>query len=200
MENRIAGVVSEEHIWMPVWKSVFMPIAGLCLSSTFMMSVLLLDFSKCHEAEDGMLSYVSREHTLLKTGHVCLDLFAMQDLGFAILPELGQQNEWVSETIFSSMLISFIVWTFSPFWQESGKRFYTAVLYARVLTVLVSKSINLQVHLFWLQRRVLWVAYYLKKPLLQHWFLWQISLLWLLQYSTSQLNNVDMIVVWKIMS
>ena len=63
----------------------------------------------------------------------------MQDLGFELLPELGQKNEWVSETIFSSMLISFVIWTFSPFWQESGKRFYTAVLYARVLMVLVSK-------------------------------------------------------------
>lgn len=65
---------------------------------------------------------------------------AWQDLGFTLLPELGQRNEWVSETIFSSMLISFLVWTFSPFWQESGKRFYTAVLYARVLMVLVSTS------------------------------------------------------------
>ena len=63
----------------------------------------------------------------------------MQDLGFALLPELGQQNEWVSEIIFTSMLVSFVIWTFSPFWQESGKRFYTAVLYSRVLMVLVSK-------------------------------------------------------------
>lgn len=64
----------------------------------------------------------------------------MQDLGFTLLPELGQTNEWVSETIFNTMLTSFLIWTFSPFWQESGKRFYTAVLYARVLVVLVSAS------------------------------------------------------------
>jgi hypothetical protein len=63
----------------------------------------------------------------------------LQDLGFTLLPELGQNNEWVSETIFNTMLASFLIWTFSPFWQESGKRFYTAVLYARVLVVLVSK-------------------------------------------------------------
>lgn len=61
----------------------------------------------------------------------------LHDLGFTLLPELGQNNEWVSETIFNTMLASFLIWTFSPFWQESGKRFYTAVLYARVLVVLV---------------------------------------------------------------
>ena len=72
----------------------------------------------------------------------CHLLECLQDLGFALLPELGQKNEWVSETIFSSMLISFVLWTFSPFWQESGKRFYTAVLYARVLMVLVSKLLS----------------------------------------------------------
>ena len=71
-----------------------------------------------------------------------------QDLGFTLLPELGQENEWVSETIFSSMLISFVLWTFSPFWQESGKRFYTAVLYARVLMVLVSKLPTCHAHTF----------------------------------------------------
>lgn len=87
---------------------------------------------------------------------------AVQDLGFDLLPELGQQNEWMSELIFSSMLTSFLVWTFSPFWQESGKRFYTAVLYARVLMVLVSKHQSFSISswkfqsspalLFWLWR------------------------------------------------
>lgn len=62
------------------------------------------------------------------------------------MPELGQKNEWVSESIFSAMLISFLLWTFSPFWQESGKRFYTAVLYARVLMVLVSKPLSASIN------------------------------------------------------
>ena len=54
------------------------------------------------------------------------------------LQELGKQNEWVSETIFSVLLVSFLVWTFSPF-VAPKKRFYTAVLYARLLLVLVSE-------------------------------------------------------------
>lgn len=86
---------------------------------------------------------LSRDNQPIQSRVSCLSAdrrVAVQDLGFDLLPELGQQNEWVSELIFSSMLISFVLWTFSPFWQESGKRFYTAVLYARVLMVLVSTS------------------------------------------------------------
>ncbi|KAK9815443.1 hypothetical protein WJX72_003721 [[Myrmecia] bisecta] len=60
----------------------------------------------------------------------------LPDLGFAILPELGKVNEWVSELIFSTLFISFILWSFSPFIFER-KRFYTAVLYSRLLVVLV---------------------------------------------------------------
>lgn len=58
------------------------------------------------------------------------------DLGFTILPELGLKNEWVSELIFSSLFISFMLWSFSPF-VTAKKRFYTAVLFSRLLMVLV---------------------------------------------------------------
>ena len=49
--------------------------------------------------------------------------------------EMGLVNEWVSETIFNTLFVSFVVWTFSPFWTAT-KRFYTAVIYARLLMVL----------------------------------------------------------------
>lgn len=49
--------------------------------------------------------------------------------------ELGLQNAWISETIFWSLFIPFIIWSFSPF-VTSRKRFYTAVIYARILVVL----------------------------------------------------------------
>ena len=54
------------------------------------------------------------------------------------LQELGQKNEWVSELIFSSLFVSFMLWSFSPF-VTAKKRFYTAVLFSRLLMVLVSK-------------------------------------------------------------
>ena len=56
-----------------------------------------------------------------------------------LLQELGLQNAWVSETIFWCLFIPFIFWSFSPF-VTARKRFYTAVLYARLLMVLVGAS------------------------------------------------------------
>lgn len=54
------------------------------------------------------------------------------------LQELGQKNEWVSELIFGSLFVSFMLWSFSPF-VTAQKRFYTAVLFSRLLMVLVSE-------------------------------------------------------------
>ena len=50
-------------------------------------------------------------------------------------------NEWVSELIFSSLFTSFMVWSFSPFFFQR-KRFYTAVLFSRLLVVLVGANPN----------------------------------------------------------
>lgn len=60
----------------------------------------------------------------------------LHDIGFSLLPELGQKNEWVSELIFGSLFGSFMLWSFSPF-VTAQKRFYTAVLFSRLLMVLV---------------------------------------------------------------
>lgn len=51
------------------------------------------------------------------------------------MQELGIVNEWVSELIFTTLFFSFVTWTFSPF-VTATKRFYTAVIYARLLMVL----------------------------------------------------------------
>ncbi len=52
--------------------------------------------------------------------------------------ELGLANEWVSETIFTTLFVSFMLWTFSPF-VMARKRFYTAVIWSRLLMVLVGE-------------------------------------------------------------
>lgn len=57
------------------------------------------------------------------------------DLGFKYLPELGLENAWISEALFWCLFIPFIIWSFSPF-VTTRKRFYTAVIYARILVVL----------------------------------------------------------------
>ena len=56
--------------------------------------------------------------------------------------ELGLANEWVSELIFTSLFVAFVLWSFSPF-VFPKKRFYTAVLYARFLTALVGAPLSL---------------------------------------------------------
>ncbi len=52
--------------------------------------------------------------------------------------ELGLSRAWISETIFATLFVSFIFWSFSPF-VMAKKRFYTAVMYARILIVLVGE-------------------------------------------------------------
>lgn len=61
----------------------------------------------------------------------------LHDIGFELTPELGPEHFWVSEAIFITMFISFVLWTFTPFFFQE-KRFYTAVLWARILMVLVA--------------------------------------------------------------
>ncbi|PKA63127.1 Phosphatidylinositol:ceramide inositolphosphotransferase [Apostasia shenzhenica] len=61
----------------------------------------------------------------------------LQDLGFKILPELGPNKAYVSESFFSIIFFSFILWTFHPFIFHS-KRFYTVLLWRRVLAILVT--------------------------------------------------------------
>ncbi|XP_068668201.1 phosphatidylinositol:ceramide inositolphosphotransferase-like [Aristolochia californica] len=63
----------------------------------------------------------------------------LQDLGFFLLLELGQQRAYISETLFTFLFISFVLWTFHPFIFQS-KKFYTVVLWCRVLAFLVASQ------------------------------------------------------------
>ncbi|WOL14931.1 phosphatidylinositol:ceramide inositolphosphotransferase isoform X2 [Canna indica] len=63
----------------------------------------------------------------------------LQDLGFMALPELGKERGYISESLFTFMFISFFLWTFHPFVCHS-KRFYTVILWRRVLAFLVVGS------------------------------------------------------------
>ncbi|KAK9123797.1 hypothetical protein Sjap_013399 [Stephania japonica] len=63
----------------------------------------------------------------------------LQDVGFFLLPELGQDKAYISETVFTCVFLSFILWTFHPFVFHS-KRFYTVSLWCRVLACLVASQ------------------------------------------------------------
>lgn len=60
----------------------------------------------------------------------------LHDVGFEYLPELGKKNAHISESLFTLVFVSFLLWSFHPF-VFYNKRFYTALLWVRVLMCLV---------------------------------------------------------------
>lgn len=63
----------------------------------------------------------------------------LQDVGFILLPELGKEKAYISETLFTFIFISFFLWTFHPFIFKS-KKIYTVLLWCRVLAFLVASQ------------------------------------------------------------
>ncbi|KAL1549201.1 Phosphatidylinositol:ceramide inositolphosphotransferase 2 [Salvia divinorum] len=61
----------------------------------------------------------------------------LQDLGFFLLPELGQERAYISETVFTFIFLSFVLWTFHPFILKT-KKIYTVLIWCRVLAFLVA--------------------------------------------------------------
>ncbi|XP_009767861.1 phosphatidylinositol:ceramide inositolphosphotransferase 1-like isoform X3 [Nicotiana sylvestris] len=61
----------------------------------------------------------------------------LQDVGFFLLPELGQDKGYISETLFTTIFLSFVLWTFHPFIFKI-KKIYTVLIWCRVLAFLVA--------------------------------------------------------------
>ncbi|XP_016467237.1 phosphatidylinositol:ceramide inositolphosphotransferase 1 isoform X1 [Nicotiana tabacum] len=61
----------------------------------------------------------------------------LQDAGFFLLPELGSDKAYISETVFTSIFLSFVLWTFHPFIFKT-KKIYTVLIWCRVLAFLVA--------------------------------------------------------------
>ncbi|KAF7845429.1 phosphatidylinositol:ceramide inositolphosphotransferase 1 [Senna tora] len=59
----------------------------------------------------------------------------LQDVGFYLLPELGQDKAYISESLFSFIFLSFVLWTFHPLILKS-KKIYTVLIWCRVLAFL----------------------------------------------------------------
>ncbi|KAJ9694849.1 hypothetical protein PVL29_010364 [Vitis rotundifolia] len=64
----------------------------------------------------------------------------LQDVGFFLLPELGPDKAYISETVFTFVFLSFVLWTFHPFIFKA-KKIYTVLLWCRVLAFLVASQI-----------------------------------------------------------
>ncbi|KAL8102278.1 phosphatidylinositol:ceramide inositolphosphotransferase 2-like [Apium graveolens] len=59
----------------------------------------------------------------------------LQDVGYYLLPELGIERAYISETLFTFIFASFVLWTFHPFIFKN-KKIYTVLLWCRVLAFL----------------------------------------------------------------
>ncbi|CAK9179779.1 unnamed protein product [Ilex paraguariensis] len=64
----------------------------------------------------------------------------LQDAGFFLLPELGQDKAYMSESVFTFIFLSFVMWTFHPFFFKS-KKIYTVLVWCRVLAFLFACQI-----------------------------------------------------------
>ncbi|KAJ4725680.1 phosphatidylinositol:ceramide inositolphosphotransferase 1-like [Melia azedarach] len=64
----------------------------------------------------------------------------LQDSGYSLVPELGQDKGYISESVFTFIFSSFVLWTLQPFIFQS-KRFYTVLIWCRVLAYLVVSQI-----------------------------------------------------------
>ncbi|KAJ1437296.1 Sphingomyelin synthase-like domain, partial [Sesbania bispinosa] len=53
--------------------------------------------------------------------------------------ELGQDKAYISETLFTAIFLSFVLWTFHPFLFKS-KKIYTVLIWCRVLSFLVASQ------------------------------------------------------------
>ncbi|XP_022888971.1 phosphatidylinositol:ceramide inositolphosphotransferase 1-like [Olea europaea var. sylvestris] len=53
----------------------------------------------------------------------------LQDVGFFLLPELGLDKAYISETVFTFVFLSFVLWTFHPFIFKS-KKIYTVQIFS----------------------------------------------------------------------
>uniref|UniRef100_M1BNN5 Sphingomyelin synthase-like domain-containing protein n=1 Tax=Solanum tuberosum TaxID=4113 RepID=M1BNN5_SOLTU len=61
----------------------------------------------------------------------------LQDVGFFLLRELGQDKGYISETVFTTLFLSFVLWTFHPFFFKI-KKIYTVLIWCRVLAFLAA--------------------------------------------------------------
>ncbi|XP_060176792.1 phosphatidylinositol:ceramide inositolphosphotransferase 1-like [Lycium barbarum] len=61
----------------------------------------------------------------------------LQDVGFFFLPELGADKAYISETVFTTIFLSFVLWTSHPFIFKT-KKIYTVLILCRVLSFLVA--------------------------------------------------------------
>ncbi|KAG7949601.1 hypothetical protein I3843_13G071000 [Carya illinoinensis] len=95
----------------------------ICIEASIEVSLLAENWKYIHGLAAHGVHYLHRPGPTL------------QDVGFLLIPELGEDKAYMSETIFVFIFCSFVLWTFHPFFFQS-KRIYTVLLWCRILAYL----------------------------------------------------------------
>ncbi|KAF5744549.1 Inositol phosphorylceramide synthase 3 isoform 1 [Tripterygium wilfordii] len=113
-------------LWRKVCTETSIEISLLSENWKFLLAGIV--FQYIHGLAAHGVHYLHRPGTIL------------QDAGFFLLPELGEDKAYISETVFTFIFGSFVLWTFHPFVFQS-KRIYTVLIWCRVLAYLVASQI-----------------------------------------------------------
>ncbi|XP_038706404.1 phosphatidylinositol:ceramide inositolphosphotransferase 3-like isoform X2 [Tripterygium wilfordii] len=115
-----------KKLWRKVCTETSIEISLLSENWKFLLAGIV--FQYIHGLAAHGVHYLHRPGTIL------------QDAGFFLLPELGEDKAYISETVFTFIFGSFVLWTFHPFVFQS-KRIYTVLIWCRVLAYLVASQI-----------------------------------------------------------
>ncbi|CAM8949122.1 unnamed protein product [Rhodiola kirilowii] len=108
-------------LWKRLWAEITTEIKLLAENWKYLLAGII--FQYIHGLAARSIHYFHRPGPLL------------QDVGFYLLPELGPERSYISETLFTFVFLSFVLWTFHPFIFKS-KRIYTVLIWCRVLAFL----------------------------------------------------------------
>ncbi|CAN6930004.1 unnamed protein product [Brassica oleracea var. botrytis] len=123
MKNVMVQIGIQLGLWKRVCSEITTEIGLLAENWNYLLAGLLCQY--IHGLAARGVHYIHRPGPTL------------QDLGYILLPELGQDKGYISETVFTCVFISFLLWTFHPFIMKS-KKIYTVLIWCRVLAFLVA--------------------------------------------------------------
>ncbi|CAN6829600.1 unnamed protein product [Brassica oleracea] len=123
MKNVMVQIGIQVGLWKRVCSEIATEIGLLADNWKYLLAGLLCQY--IHGLAARGVHYIHRPGPTL------------QDLGYILLPELGQDKSYISETVFTCVFLSFVLWTFHPFIIKS-KKIYTVLIWCRVLAFLVA--------------------------------------------------------------
>ncbi|XP_056176091.1 phosphatidylinositol:ceramide inositolphosphotransferase 1 isoform X2 [Syzygium oleosum] len=113
-------------LWRKIWSEVSIEISLLAENWKYLLGGLV--FQYIHGLAARGVHYLHRPGPIL------------QDIGFLLIPELGQDKGHISEALFTCIFCSFALWTFHPFIYQN-KKIYTVLMWCRVLAYLVASQV-----------------------------------------------------------